>query len=81
MHSAGGWPNDVLRECRRRCVLEQDVVADKAVNRTKRYGVVKRLHGLQQLLCNLLRWECELAEGRHYGVVRAASSALVRRVV
>ena len=81
MHSARLGPHDISVERCRASVLEEYVVANEAVDVTKWHGVVKRLQGCEQLVCNLLRWECELAKCRHYGVVRAASWSLVRRVV
>jgi hypothetical protein len=39
------------------------------------------LQGLQSLVSGCLVGECELAEGGHCYAVRAASSALLRRVV
>ena len=81
MHTAGLGPHDISVERCRASVLEEYVKANQAVQFSERNCRVKRLQGCEQLVCNLLRWECELAEGRHYGVVRAASSALVKRVV
>jgi len=40
------------------------------------------LQGLHRFVCGGLAWECVLAKGRHgYGLVRAASCALVSLVV
>ena len=94
MHSARGGPNDKCGEVFGAGVVEQNVhrkfgAALNAVSFrigsgaevSERDGKVQRLQVLQNLVSGGPVGECELAEGGHGYAVRAASSALVRRVV
>ena len=81
MHPARGGPHDVCGQGIGASVLKEDVVANEAIQFSEANGRVKRLQGCEQLVRGCLVGECELAEGGHYGLVRAASSALDKRVV
>ena len=83
MHPARRGPHHKCGEFFGAGVVEQDVHADQFVYLPNLHGEVQRLQEFpQQLVSGSPVGKCELAEGGHrYGAVRAASSALDRRVV
>ena len=81
MHSAGCGPSFKLGRIFGCVAFPKDVIADKTVQDSEGNRSGCTCAECEYLIGIGLLGECVLAEGRHYGVVRAASWSLVRRVV